>query len=285
MVNGPIVVLAMTHDAPQLLNLLASGVLSGRDTALVVHHDPLGVAPRLGGNDRVIFIPEAKHLRWGREDLGLAILDGLEFCLKCVPDLAWVLVVSGRDQLCRPMHEIETELSETANDAFLRWFPVPFLPGASEEHHWQVQCRRRYLKRVRLPGSHHSIPFPRRSPFSDRRQLFVGDAWVNLNRRALRHVLEQRRRHRDVEQFLSRCTATDEALLPTLLLNDHADLSVGNSTRRYMRWVPGAAHPAVLSEADIGPMVRSDAFFARKFNDIEIARAVEGTYRSAEGTP
>ncbi|UYM06557.1 beta-1,6-N-acetylglucosaminyltransferase [Solicola gregarius] len=277
MSNGPVVVLALSHDSPGLLRLLADGVLRGSNSVFVVHHDPRGPALDLPTDDRVVRVPNPTHLRWGREDLGLAILDSLEFCLDRYAELSWVLVVSGRDQLCRPMRAIESTLAESSHDAYARWFAVPRRPD-TPEHPWQVQCRKRYLQRVRLPGTHHSVPFVRRNPFDDGTGLFIGDAWVNLSGRALRHVIEQRHGLGDVERFLSRCTATDEALLPTLLHNGDTGLRIADTTRRFMRWTPGAAHPAVLRPADIPAVVASDAFFARKFDDLETAMELQSAY-------
>jgi hypothetical protein len=88
--------------------------------------------------------------------------------------------------------------------------------------------------------------------------------WVNLGAAAVRHVLEQRHRLRPVERYLLRCKIPDEALLPTLLLNDAGHLQVSGERKRYIRWTEGDAHPAYLEAAEAEAVRGSGDFFARK---------------------
>jgi hypothetical protein len=156
-------------------------------------------------------------------------------------------------------------LHSSTHDAYLRWFEV----GAPEDDviPWQQLTRTRYLHRLRLPGTHRHVPFPRRPPFGPELRLFIGDMWPNLSSAALEHVAEQRRRLPQVERYLARCQAPDEALLPTLLLNASSaghQLDVVNDRKRYIRWEPGSAHPKELEPADVPAILSSGDFFARK---------------------
>jgi hypothetical protein len=88
--------------------------------------------------------------------------------------------------------------------------------------------------------------------------------WVNLGADAVRHLRAQRHRLAHVERYLATCSVPDEALLPSLLLNDAEHLDVVNDRKRYIRWIEGSKHPEMLTMADVQPAVTSGDFFARK---------------------
>lgn len=182
-----------------------------------------------------------------------------------VPDFSWLLLVSGQDYPAQSLRRTEDELAETEADAYVRWFPVSADPG-DDFHPWQARCRTRYLHRIRVPGSHRSVPWHRFSPFHDGLRLYIGDQWINLRASAVDHVLEQRARMTHVERYLSRCSVPDEALLPTLLLNDAHRLTIAGTRKRYIRWVEGNPSPELIATEDLPALSASGDFFARKFD-------------------
>ena len=260
--QGPVVVVMLTHRDPPLVQRLVDRVLEGRDVAVVVHHDPRGPELGLRPSSQVHLVPDPVKATWGRIGLARAVLHGLDHAVRAVPDLSWALVVSGQDYPCRPMRSIEDELRTGGHDAYLRWFRV----GAPEDDvvPWQSLTRARYLHRRRIPFSHRHVPFPRRSPFRDGLDLYIGDMWPNLSAAALEHVRRQRERLPVVERYLARCQAPDEALLPTLLLNGSGRLDVCNDRKRFIRWTSGTSHPHVLTVDDLDAVRTSGDFFARK---------------------
>ncbi len=263
MSRSPVVVAILSHRDPQLLHRLVKRMLEGNDTVALVHHDPRGEPHGLFRNDRIILAPQPQPADWGRMSLARAMLRCLEAAETAVPELGWLLLISGQDYPARPMPHVEEELRSSNADALLRHFEVAPDPQA-DVHPWQEVCRRRYLRRIRVPGSRRSVPFPRRHPFHDGTKLYVGDMWVNLNAKAVRHVLDQRSALAHVESYLARCSVPDEALLPTLLLNGADDLRISNERRRFIKWAPGEPHPAMLDVRDVPSILASDAFFARK---------------------
>ncbi len=270
MSGGPVVVGILSHRDPPLVRRLVERVLESPGTVALVHHDPRGPLLDLPSDDRVLRVPDPQPCNWGQPGLALGVLRCVTAAADLVPDLSWFLLVSGQDYPVRPMASIEAELRASPHDAYLRWFPVDADPR-SDVHPWQAVCRRRYLHRLRLPRTHRAVPAPRRSPFRDGTGLFIGDMWVNLGATAVAHVLEQRARLRPVERYLHRCSIPDEALLPTLLLNDAGHLDVVDERRRYVRWTPGQWHPAFLDVGDLPKMRSSRDFFARKVDSLRTA--------------
>jgi hypothetical protein len=180
-----------------------------------------------------------------------------------VPDLEWLLLVSGQDYPAQSLRATEEHLGTVEADALLRHFQVPHDP-ADDVIPWQARCRQRYLHRLRIPGDRRSVPFPRRSPFGGRMALFIGDMWANLSRPAVEHLLEQYRTQNQVRRYLNWCSVPDEALLPTLLLNGAEHLRILPERRRFIRWEPGQPHPEVLTSDDAEAIVASGDYFARK---------------------
>ncbi len=161
------------------------------------------------------------------------------------------------------MCEIERSLENTDADGSLRYLEVPADPSPGE-HSWVTRCRRRYLERHRIPGSRRSVRLPRRHPFGDDMNLFVGDTWINLRSTAVRHVLAQVERHPELRRYFEWCGSPDEAYLPTLLLNDADELVLLPHRRRYIEWEPGSPHPRVLDVSSFDVIVDSGDYFVRK---------------------
>jgi hypothetical protein len=259
-------VAVLSHRDPPLVRRLVDRVLEGERTVALVHHDPRSEPHGLTRNDRVLTVPDPQPCDWGRPALARAVLRCLDEAVSAVPDLSWVLLVSGQDYPVQHLRCTERDLDALADrgvDALLRWFPVS-PDGVGDVHPWQARCRTRYLRRRRLPGSHRSVPFPRRSPFDAGLRLHVGDMWANLAAPAVHHVLRQRASLAHVETYLSRCSVPDEALLPTLLLHDADHLQVLAERRRYIRWVEGRPSPELLTADDVAAMRGQGDWFARK---------------------
>ncbi|CAN5165804.1 hypothetical protein BH24ACT12_BH24ACT12_28880 [soil metagenome] len=263
----PIVVAVLSHRDPPLLQRLVDRILEGTDTVALVHHDPRGGPHGLTPHDRLLLVPDPQRCDWGRMNLAEAMVRCLKVGLDLVPELDWLLLTSGQDYPAQHLRRTEADLARQDADALLRWFPV-LVDAGSDEHVWQARCRRRYLHRLRIPGDRRSVPFPRRHPFGHGADLYVGDTWPNLGATAVHHVLEQRIRLRRVESYLSRCSNPDEALLPTLLLNDAGHLRILAERRRYIRWVEGRPNPELLTVADVAKATTSGDYFARKVDSV-----------------
>jgi Core-2/I-Branching enzyme len=277
---GPVVVAVLSHRDPPQLRRLVGRILEGENTVALVHHDPRAEPHGLEPDDRVLLVPDPQPCDWGRMNLAEAMLRCLRTGVEAVPELEWLLLVSGQDYPAQHLQVTEADLAGQGADALLRWFPVP-TDTSDDVHPWQARCRTRYLRRRRIPGSRRSVPCPRLSPFGRGTDLFVGDMWVNLRAPAVHHVLEQRERLRRVERYLSRCSVPDEALLPTLLLNDADHLRVVAERRRYIRWVEGRPNPELLTPADVPTVVRSGDYFARKVDSIRTPQVLDALDQEA----
>lgn len=262
--RGTLAVVVLSHKAPAQVARLVFRLQSGRDTVVAVHHDPRGEPLELRTSSSVALVPGPVPCPWGRPGINVAIRKSLEWLRSTVPELSWVLLISGQDYPIRSMRSIEDELADANCDAILRHYRVDGDP-AGDVHHWQAVTRQRYLYRRRLPGSARSVrlPWPRQHPFHDGMQLYAGEQWANLSVRAVDKVLDSPFND-SVLKFLRRAPNADEAWLVTAVLNGEPELIVVNERRRYVRWPGGTAHPAALGPADVPALRDSSDFFARK---------------------
>jgi Core-2/I-Branching enzyme len=265
--QGTVAVVVLSHRAPaQVARLAARLAEDGRDTLVAIHHDPKGEPLALRASSSVALVPDPVPCPWGRSGINVAIRKSLEWLRANVPELSWVLVISGQDYPIRPMRSIEDELASAPCDAFMRYLRVDGDP-ADDVHRWQGIARQRYLYRRRLPGSARSVrlPWPRRHPFGDGFRLYAGEQWVNLSARAVHKVLDSPFNDR-VLRYLRRSPNSDEAWLTTVALNGEPELTVVNDRRRYVQWPGGTPHPAVLGPDHLPALRESTAFFARKID-------------------
>jgi hypothetical protein len=263
-VTGTVAVVVISHRAPAQVARLVAGLQTGRNTLVAIHHDPRGEPLSLRPASSVALIPDPVPCPWGRIGIIIAIRKSLEWLRSNVPDLSWVLLISGQDYPIRAMLMIEQELADAACDAFMRHVQVDGDP-ADDTHHWQDVSRQRYLYRRRLPGSARSVrlPWRRPAPFGDGFRLYAGEQWADLSARAVGKVLDSPIND-PLVRYLRRSPNADEGWLGTVLLNAEPELAVVNDRRRYVRWPGGTAHPAVLGPDDLPALRESDAFFARK---------------------
>lgn len=283
--SGAVVVAILSHRDPLLLSRLVNRVLEGERTVAVVHHDPRGEPHRLRESDRVRLVPDPEPCEWGRMSQALGMYRCVASARELVPDLEWVLLVSGQDYPAQPLRTTERFLAASDDHALLRHVEVSPTPQPAETA-WQTRCRQRYLRRLRLPATRRSVPAPRRPPFGDAYRLHIGDTWVNLRRPAIDHLIEEFERRTSVRRYLSRCSNPDEALIPTLLLNGDARLRVVNERRRYIRWVEGRPHPETLDHSDFDDIRGSGDFFARKFDSMlsaQLMNELDASQREAPG--
>jgi hypothetical protein len=263
---GTLAVVVLSHRAPAQVARLAARLADGRDTLVAIHHDPKGEPLALRASSSVALVPDPVPCRWGRSGINVAIRKSLEWLRANVPELSWVLVISGQDYPIRPMRSIEDELASAPCDAFMRYLRVDGDP-ADDVSRWQGRARQRYLYRRRLPASPWSarLPWPRRHPFGNGLRLYAGEQWVNLSVRAVHKVLDSPFSD-GVLRYLRWSPNSDEAWLTTVALNGEPELTVVNDRRRYVQWPGGTPHPAVLGPDHLPALRESTAFFARKID-------------------
>jgi len=282
---GTVAVVVISHRFPDQVQRLLHVLSHGTDTFVALHHDPSGEPLRGPLPSNAAQVPSPVRVQWGRWSVVDAVLQSMSFVRDTVPDFTWVLVVSGLDYPIHGMQAIERDLENSSVDAYLRYFPID--DPKDDVHPWQATCRRRYLKRRRLPLSGRTVPLPgeRSNPFHGETRLFVGDLWVNLSALAVNKVLDSPLRP-PMERYFRWASVPDEAFTPTVLLNGPGSVRATADSRRFIRWpATPSRHPLPITPDDLPALQTSDAFFARKIDPVragDVCERLDALAREAE---
>lgn len=265
MTTGPLVVAVFSHRSPQQITRLVKRLSEGSNTVVVVHHDPSGEPLDLTSSENVIRFPRPVPVQWGRHTQVDAQLGVLDWARREIPELSWLLTISGQDYPVRRLDDIQSELAASDVAAYLRHFKVG--DPADDTHVFQAIARTRYLRQIRVPYSSRAATLPwRPHPFGPGLELYGGEFWLNLSAPAIDAVLDSPYRRR-LKRFSRWVPNPDELVVPTLLRNSRPELAVTNDHRRFIKWVTGRPSPETVTTDQLDEIAASTAFFARKLDN------------------
>jgi Core-2/I-Branching enzyme len=295
-VTPAVAFLVVSHTrAAQLARLTGRLLGDSARARVIVHHDPTGEAldrDRLA-HPRLSFVPDPAPVRWGDFSQVAMFLRSARHAL-ADGAFDWLVTLSGQDYPLRPVGELEAFLAGTDRDAFIEGAAVAVPPlarrltGRVDEfagrylHRWRAVgpgSRRRaaaalWPRRLRreLPDGRLLVARPRVGlPFDAAFRCYRGADWFTLSRRAVVAGLAAAEARPDLVAHYRATVLPAESFVQTLLHNDPG-LDLSHDYARFTRWRPGAAHPEVLTRADLGALRASPAFFARKFDaDVDAA--------------
>jgi hypothetical protein len=251
---------AKPHQAARLVRRLSTD----RSTFLV-HVDrraPTSVEDEMRrattGVDGVSFL-KRRRCFWGGFGMVRATLGGIDQLIRTGVDFDHVVLVSGQDYPLRPAHEIERYLGAAAASSFMS---VGTLPEVwSDEAHWRTE----QWHLVSYTALHVPVPWRRRLPGG--LVPYGGEAWVVLSRAVAVHIAGFARENPRFVRFFEHVLHPDEIFFQTILMNSDLRHTVVNDHLRYVDWTASPGHPAVLTAADFGALIRSGKLLARKFDD------------------
>lgn len=230
----------------------------------------------------------------------------------------WLLVMSGQDYPLRPLAELEAELEASNIDGYFHHFdasneaeamaaPMWWSPGLVEErYHFQyallkenvnqfdralLKMPRHFLEwsssRYRLHTS-FALMLGRRpadTPFTPDFRLYGGNYWMTISRKAVRAILEFVDQRPDIVNYFRGVIAPEEAFLPTVLCNN-SDLKLSRRELRYADF-SNSRHGSLreLGMNDIGPLLASGYYVARKFDFAREPAVLEALDRIVFRTP
>ncbi len=282
----------LSHNEPgQVLRLVRTLNAIFGDPTIVCHHDfnqcPLD-EKLFPGN--VEFAHPHIATRWGHISLPLGAFRALSFLLK-YEQLDWFVLLSGCDYPVRPAAEITSGLSSPDYDVYLdnreilyrtlppgqtaqdggfgrpSWIPLAYDRYCAVPLWWPRPSKKLLLsgafpfriKPILIRNPHLLRLIQRDRPA----RIFGGDFWFQINRKAMRRLVDDPSTGRIERYFHSRMN-TAESFFQTALCNQ-PDLRICKENKRYADWTKGGPHPKWLEVADVPKIVDSGAHFARKF--------------------
>jgi hypothetical protein len=309
-----VVYLITSHgEAPNLVRLCRVILGGSAGAMVVVHHDPRVKSDgleTLRGEARVHVLSDPIEITWGKFSLSEAALIGMRWAIENV-GFDWLLWISAQDYPVKPIRAIEAELRDADVDAYLYAFPHDApdhwaqgeglnryffryfdLPRFRYWHRVPHAVRRtlgnlrRKLNRVqpaiRLYGGHRNLPAQLglrawKTPFSREFPCWGGYNWLNLSRRCVEYVCSFVERQETVVNHYRRTRFPEESLFNSIVMNAE-QFRVALSCKRWINWDPQSLHgtsPVPIKADQIHELIRTDAWFARRFDATIDAEALD----------
>ena len=224
---------------------------------------------RLSGIGQVYFIKNRHICNWGGNSLFTTIVSCMNEALRSGIPYDFINLLSGQDY--------PVKSAEYIYNFFLQHPGVSFISCESfEGSEWWETAKDRYQHyhftdwdfkgKYLLQKIVNAIMPIRKFPLSV--PLYGGNkaCWWTLSTDCASYVTTMLERNPALRRFLKYCWATDEFVIPTLIMSSPFSDKVMNNNYRYIDWSEGNAHPKILRREDLGKMLAADVLFARKFD-------------------
>lgn len=286
----------LSHAATPNLERLVSVLNRLYDTPpIVIHHDLsqslLPLPPQQRASNISIVDPHFKT-QWADFSIVEAFLAALELLHeKYAPD--WFAFLSTECYPAMSADDVLNELATSPYDAYVEsvkvtlelepkrnWLarkvarlsqmvgladkPAAQDPAVKNRRRWINGCYYRYVASAK----------PETTPFSSDFECYAGELWLTANAKAAKILISSRREHEKLFHHYSGVFCPDESYWQTIL-NNHRDLRICPSNKRYAAWSPGDIHPKELSEEDLPKILDSKCHFARKFTATKSGHLIE----------
>jgi hypothetical protein len=277
----------MAHHRPRQLERLVR-VLQAPGRPIVLHvdvnapsdvHDAAAVLAGTYADVRVIS-PQA--CRWGGWSLVEVQLAATRELLRSDSTWRHVINLSGSDFPLRPMADIDAELATMDGGVnLIDWFdPVarewinPWFDEEDRRRHDTMSRVTHVYPELRGRQWKGHLPVVRRR-LPGGAKWYGGSQWSVLSRDFAQHLVEDRVAQR-LAGFFRFTFIPDESFVQTVALNSEFRDTVVNDNRRLIEWEPGVR---VWRHSDLDRLMASDAWFARKFDELVDAEVLDALER------
>lgn len=228
---------------------------------------------RLRENRKVKLVSQEYRVNWGSVQHLHAIL---QLCREAVKDnrIEYLHLITGHDYPIKTAQYISNFLKEHKGNEYLSAMPLPIKTwkwgGMNRVQHynlyeyfnaksWQRIFIKSFVYLQKLIGFKRKLP----QGFGD---LHGGSTYWTLTKSAVQYFLDYLDKRPDVLEAFRYTFCAEEILIHTILMNSPFRERVCRKNLRFMIWEHrDGVSPANLDERDIQAILKSDAFFARKF--------------------
>jgi hypothetical protein len=200
----------------------------------------------------------ARHkIIWGGWSIVEMTLAAMRFL--CARSEPWTHFVnlSGQDYPLRPVSELRAFLSKAGETNFLSIRAIE-----SQPYHIR---RRLHWYCVEHAGKTRRLPIPNLRALCTPVEWY-GDFWGILTRDYCEWLVEGEVSRR-YQGALRHAKIPDEFFLQTLIMRSPFANTVVSDSRRYFKFLKTSTGPITITDEISDEVLRSDAFFARKFNE------------------
>ncbi|MBL0937519.1 MAG: hypothetical protein IBJ03_01410 [Gemmatimonadaceae bacterium] len=250
-------IIVLCHRLPDQVRALQES-LSGPRILTFLHVDA-----RVNYNKFVaqssVLVQKREECQWGSLGTVLATLNAFRQIVQS-DQIKTVSLISGQDISLRSSQDLALALDECK----VPWMDFDWTEDRRRYryryHHIMVEGKiARLLSRIRI-GFRINDRNPRTLPAG--LSFKCGSAWWTLPIEIVRNILQYCDSHPEVLSFF-RSTSIPDEMFFQIIVSAVYDGPI-SSSRRYIDWSRGGAHPAVLDYTDIQRARSSSAIFARK---------------------
>ncbi len=192
------------------------------------------------------------------------------------------LLISGQDIPIKTNQEIIEFFKNNSSKQFLEFNALPIHWWSSEGglerlKHYYLKSAHPFLQKVSARLVHWQKKF-KLFPRKIEMNYFGGGNWMDLNNAAVEYILNYVNSHPSYLRRFRYTHCADEIFFQTILLNSDLSNTCENKILRYFNWSKGPEYPRTLRKDDLEDILRSDALFARKFDETVDAEIISTIY-------
>lgn len=106
-------------------------------------------------------------------------------------------------------------------------------------------------------------------------KMYGGSSWFSLTGECIEWIKDYLRKDKEYYKFFINGICCDEIFFSTLLMNSPFRANIVNNNLRYIKWLGSkTGGPESIDLSFINEIRESDAIFARKFDDLDIALTI-----------
>lgn len=227
---------------------------------------------------QVVFLSREFKINWGGIYGMMAILLLAREALKN-KEIEYFHVISGQDFPVKSCEFMSDYLNKNKGKEFIEYFEIP-------ENDWHKTCTG--LSRIgyyqffdifntkTIIGPMVGILFTAQRILNIKRNMQLGfpklfgcATWWTVSYPCLKYIVDYTDNNPQLLNRLKHTFAPDELYFSTILMHSPFKDNIENNNLRYINWeMKNGNCPAILDELDYENIIKSDAFFARKFQPV-----------------
>lgn len=229
---------------------------------------------KLKAFENVKLISQKYKINWGGLNHLKSILYLSEQALKN-PQNKYFHLISGQDY---PINKASyfVDFFKNRKEEFIEFFSVPNPGLEGNEGMDRIEYYNLYdIFNAKIPNQNRiimeliklqkKIGF-KRSISSKIPKLYMGSTWWSLSRECLNYVVEFTKNNKFILNRFKYTLCSEEFYFQTVIMNSIFSKKVVGNNLRYIDWVArNGSNPAILDDTDYEKLIKSKAFFARKF--------------------
>jgi len=267
-------VLILAHNNPNQLKQLVD--ILKTDFQIFIHLDKKScIDSDIFANEPNVCVIKNHKVYWGSVNIVLATLDLIKLAFEHNCD--YYILISGSDL---PILKNQDIIKEIRKNPEISYFDYHSLPREDWPLNGGFERLQLFWEKIEKPNvtsySIKSLLFSLcrniQRVFHLKRKLlpvtyYGGAQWFNLSKEAVEYLLNYIEENPKFLKSFNYTLISDEIFFHTLLLNSPIRHKIENDKKRYIDWDTGPERPRILRIEDYDKIIKSNGFFARKFDE------------------